>query len=48
MTPAFSVSNESEIASPALLLFSEAIDRNIARMIQIAGGVIGVPIEVEK
>ena len=38
MTPEFFVSNESEIASPALLLFSEAIDRNIARMIEIAGG----------
>ncbi len=38
MKPEFSVSNESEIASPALLLFSEAIDRNIARMIEMAGG----------
>lgn len=34
----YSASNESDIASPALLLFSESIDRNIARMIQIAGG----------
>jgi D-serine deaminase-like pyridoxal phosphate-dependent protein len=38
MMPDFSVANESEIASPALLLFSERIDRNIARMIEIAGG----------
>jgi D-serine deaminase-like pyridoxal phosphate-dependent protein len=34
----FSVSNEAEIGSPALLLFSEKIDRNIRRMIEIAGG----------
>lgn len=38
METEFSVSNEIEIASPALLLFSERIDRNIARMIEIAGG----------
>lgn len=34
----FSVANESAIASPALLVFSEAVDRNLARMIAIAGG----------
>ena len=34
----FAVSNEAEVASPALLLFSEKIDRNVARMIEIAGG----------
>jgi D-serine deaminase-like pyridoxal phosphate-dependent protein len=39
ITSEYSVSNETEIASPALLLFSERIDRNIARMIEIAGGV---------
>jgi D-serine deaminase-like pyridoxal phosphate-dependent protein len=39
MQPDFSVANESDIASPALLLFSERIDRNIARTIEIAGGV---------
>jgi D-serine deaminase-like pyridoxal phosphate-dependent protein len=38
MMPDFTVSNESDIASPALLLFSEKIDRNIARMLEIAGG----------
>src|SRR5689334_854702 len=38
MTTEFAVTNESTIASPALLLFSERIDRNIARMIEIAGG----------
>jgi D-serine deaminase-like pyridoxal phosphate-dependent protein len=38
MTTEFAVTNESAIASPALLLFSERIDRNIARMVEIAGG----------
>src|SRR6186713_3243647 len=38
MMPDFTVSNEQDIASPALLLFSEKIDRNIGRMIEIAGG----------
>lgn len=34
----FSVENESSIASPALLVFSEKVDANLARMIALAGG----------
>jgi D-serine deaminase-like pyridoxal phosphate-dependent protein len=37
MNADYSVENEAEIASPALLLFSEAIDRNLRRMIEIVG-----------
>jgi len=33
----FRVANEAEIASPALLLFSERIDENLRKMIAIAG-----------
>jgi len=32
------VSNESEIASPALLIFSERVDANLQLMLKIAGG----------
>lgn len=38
MDSAFAVANEPEIASPALLIFSERVDRNIDRMLEIAGG----------
>jgi D-serine deaminase-like pyridoxal phosphate-dependent protein len=34
----FSVANESSIASPALLVFREKVEANLARMIGIAGG----------
>ncbi len=34
----FHVANEREIASPALLIFRERVERNIRRMLQIAGG----------
>ena len=34
----FSVANEADIASPALLLFSERIDANLRAMLAIAGG----------
>lgn len=36
-TPWFAVQNEAEIPSPALLLFQERIERNIERMLSIAG-----------
>lgn len=34
----FAVANESSIPSPALLVFSEKVDANLARMLAIAGG----------
>ncbi len=34
----FTVENESAIPSPALLVFSEKVDANLARMLSIAGG----------
>jgi len=37
MKAEYSVENEADIASPALLLFSEAIDRNLRRMIEMVG-----------
>lgn len=37
MTP-FPVANEDRIPSPALLIFSEKVDANLARMLAIAGG----------
>lgn len=37
MTP-FVVANEGDIPSPALLIFSEKVDANLARMLAIAGG----------
>lgn len=38
MDSAFAVANEPEIASPALLIFSERVDRNVDRMLEIASG----------
>ena len=37
MSPWFKLSNADDIASPALLFYTERIEANIARMIQIAG-----------
>ncbi len=37
MTP-YSVANENSIESPAVFIFSEKVDANLARMIAIAGG----------
>ena len=37
MTP-FTVTNEAAIESPALLVFHEKVERNLARMLAIAGG----------
>lgn len=34
----YRLTNEAEVASPALLLFEERIDSNLRRMIEIAGG----------
>src|SRR6266702_3305213 len=33
----FRLTNEAEVASPALLLFEERIDSNLRRMVEIAG-----------
>ena len=33
----YRLTNEAEVASPALLLFEERIDSNLHRMIEIAG-----------
>ena len=38
MHPTYSVANEPEIASPALLIFSESVNRNLDLMLKIAGG----------
>ena len=35
----FHIANANDVASPALLLYDDRIDENIAKMIRIAGGV---------
>ncbi|HSI10575.1 MAG TPA: alanine racemase, partial [Chthoniobacter sp.] len=34
----FRLSNEAEVASPALLIFEERVESNLRRMIEMAGG----------
>ena len=35
----FSIENEDDVASPALLLYPDCIEENLRRMIALAGGV---------